>query len=112
MNIGPILKSYRDNTHLSQEAVAAYLGIHREELSYYETDRRDAPLDVLEKLADLYGAQLNDFFETDQLQLQANVAFAFRADAIASADLITLAEFRKAVKNYFKICELEKKHAS
>jgi len=112
MDIGTLLKAYRDKNNLSQEAVAGYLGIQRELLSYYETNRRETPLNILERLSDLYGAQLNDFFEDDQVQVQANIAFAFRADSIADADLTALAEFRKAVKNYFKICELEQKYAS
>lgn len=112
MDIGSILKAYREKNHLSQEAVAAYLGIQRELLSYYETNKRETPLNILEGLADLYGAQLNDFFEDDQIQIQANIAFAFRAESLSDGDLAPLAEFRKAVKNYFKICELEQKYAS
>ena len=111
MKIGELIKLYREKNCLSQQTVADYLNIKREALSYYENNERDAPLEILEKLADLYGADLTDFFETNPDLIQTNIAFAFRAEMIEEKDFIQLASFRKAVKNYFKICELEKKHA-
>lgn len=110
MKIGPILKAYREQNKFSQEAVASYLGIKRELLSYYETDAREAAIEVLEKLADLYGADLADFFETELPQINANVAFAFRAEHIAEQDLKELAQFRKIVKNYLKMLAIENAH--
>ena len=87
------------------------MGFKREVLSYYENDSREAPLDLLEKLADLYGADLADFFETDNDQIQANIAFAFRANGIQESDFHQISQFRKVVKNYFKILGLERSHA-
>jgi transcriptional regulator with XRE-family HTH domain len=110
MTTGTILKACREGNNLSQEAVASFLSIKRELLSYYESDTREAPLDVLEKLANLYGADLADFFETENNQIKANIAFAFRANGIEESDLNQIAQFRKAVKNYFKIIELENKN--
>lgn len=110
MSIGEIIQSYRERNGLSQQKVADYIQIKRESLSYYETNERDAPLEVLERLADLYGAELTDFFETDPLMVQSNIAFAFRAEEIQDSDLAQLESFRKGVKSYFKICALEKKH--
>ena len=71
--------------------MASFLDIKRETLSYYENNpdgRAEAPLEVLEKLADLYGADLADFFEEDTNQLKANLAFAFRATDLKENDLI------------------------
>lgn len=110
MNIGAALKAYREKNQLSQEAVASYLDIKRELLSYYENDVREAPVELLEKLADLYGAELSDFFEEDLNTLNTNVALAFRADAIEKQDLKALAQFRKIVKNYLKMLAIEQKH--
>jgi DNA-binding XRE family transcriptional regulator len=80
MTTGAILKAFRERNNLSQETVASFLEIKRETLSYYESDNREASLNTLEKLADLYRAELTDFFETDCNQIQSNIAFAFRAD--------------------------------
>ena len=108
MTTGTIIQAFRERCHLTQDAVSNYLGIKREMLSYYETGVREAPLEVLEKLSNLYGAELADFFETEKEQIEANVAFAFRADGISEVDFEQLAGFRKVVKNYLKIIKLEK----
>jgi transcriptional regulator with XRE-family HTH domain len=111
MELGQVLKVFRERNHFSQEAVASYLGIKRELLSYYENDSRDPSIEVLDKLADLYGTELSDFFETDINHINTNVAFAFRASDVDENDMKMLAQFRKVVKNYLKIVELEKEHA-
>lgn len=110
MEIGQVLKAYREKNNFSQEVVASFLGIKRELLSYYESNSREPSIEVLEKLADLYGAELSDLFESDQEQVQTNVAFAFRATCIDEKDMEALAQFRKVVKNYLKLVELEKAH--
>lgn len=107
MEIGNVLKAYRESSGFSQEVVASFLGIKREVLSYYESNSRQASLDVLEKLADLYGVELVDFFEKNENMTKADVAF--RADDITGSDLEVLANFKKIVKNYLKMIELEKK---
>lgn len=109
MKTGAIINAYRERMKLSQEVVAAFLGIKREVLSYYETDNREAPIEVLEKLSDLFGIGLDEFFEEDSSQVSANVAFAFRADEILIEDLGAIADFRKIIKNYFKLKKLEEK---
>ncbi|MBN8703353.1 MAG: helix-turn-helix transcriptional regulator [Bacteroidetes bacterium] len=111
MKIGHILKAYREKNKFSQEAVASFLDIKRELLSYYENDSREPSVEILEKLADVYGAELSDFFETDINHINTNVAFAFRATEMKEKDLKELAQFRKVVKNYLKIIDLEKKNA-
>ena len=111
MEIGQVLKAFREKNNFSQEAVASFLGIKRELLSYYENDSREPSVEVLEKLADLYGAELADFFETDKDHINTNVAFAFRASNVDENDMKELAQFRKVVKNYLKIVELENKNA-
>jgi transcriptional regulator with XRE-family HTH domain len=111
MEIGKVLKVFRERNNSSQEAVATFLGIKRELLSYYENDSREASVDVLEKLADLYGTELVNFFETDIDLIHTNAAFAFRATEVNETDMKELAQFRKVVKNYLKIVELEKENA-
>jgi transcriptional regulator with XRE-family HTH domain len=108
MTTGAILQAYRDRMKLSQDQVANYLNVKREMLSYWENDSREVPLEMLEKLADLYGADLEDFFEIDVQQVKANIAFAFRADDVSESDLREIAHFRKVVKNYLKLSILEK----
>jgi transcriptional regulator with XRE-family HTH domain len=110
MTTGAILKALRERNNLSQEAVSSFLNVKREMISYYESDSRDAPIEVLEKLADLYGAELADLFENECEQIQTTIAFAFRADGLQEIDLDQIAHFRRVVKNYYKIKDLERSY--
>lgn len=107
MTTGQIIRAYRDKMSLSQEDLSSFLCIKREMVSYYENDTREVPREILEKLSNLFGIDLSDFFEEDEAQIKANVAFAFRANEIVAGDLNGIAEFRKIVKNYFKLIQLE-----
>jgi transcriptional regulator with XRE-family HTH domain len=107
--IGKNIKAFREKMGLSQEEVADFLNVKREMVSYYETDAREVPMAALEKLSDLFGIDLGDLIEEDEKQVSANVALAFRAENMGDDDLKGVAEFRKIIKNYFKILELEKK---
>jgi transcriptional regulator with XRE-family HTH domain len=108
MNTGEIIKAYRDKMELTQESVAKFLGIKREVLSYYENNTREIPLNQLEKLSNLFGIELDEFFEENENLVNTNVACAFRASEIKQDDLQSISEFKKIVKNYFKILNLEK----
>ena len=111
MDLGNALKIYREKNNFSQETVASFLGIKREVLSYFENNSREPSLVILEKLADLYGAELLDFFEKDENSFKTNYAFAFRAENIEERDLLVLSKFRKVVKNYVRISALAKDYA-
>jgi len=47
MEIGQVLKAFRERNNFSQEAVASFLEIKRELLSYYENDSRKPSVEVL-----------------------------------------------------------------
>ncbi len=112
MTIGNVLKQFRERMGLTQAVVADFLEIKRELLSYYENDTREAPIGILEKLAHLYGVELADFFEENENLMQANIAFAFRAENLTNEDLAQIASFRKIIKNHFKVLELKRSNAS
>ncbi len=104
--IGRNVKSYRVTNGFTQEAIANFLGIKREMISYYENGSREIPFDVLTRLSDLYGVDLVDFYEEDEIQLKENVTCAFRTDGFESEDLETIAHFKAVVKNYLKMNNL------
>ena len=104
--IGRNVKSYRVTTGFTQEAIANFLGIKREMISYFESGSREIPFDVLTRLSDLYGVDLADFYEEDEIQLKENITCAFRTDGFESEDLETIAHFKAVVKNYLKMNNL------
>lgn len=112
-NIPLIIKELRLKNNFSQEQIAAFIGDNckREMISYYETGEREVPLIVLEKLSDLFGIELEDFFEDDPDEIKTTCAFAYRAEGLEDSDFEKLALFRKIVKNYNKMLKLESNDA-
>jgi len=109
--IGSNLKAFREAMSLSQEDVAKYLDIQRELISYYENGSRQAPLDILEKLASLFGVELYDLMQEGHTSsTKANLAFAFRTNALSAADLHVISDFKKIVRNYIKLVDLKEKN--
>ena len=111
LNEGIIIRTLRDKFGYSQNAVANFLGVKREMISYYETGAREVPLEALEKLADLFGVDLEIFFAENAEEATIDLAFAFRADKLNEKDLGSIAAFRRVIKNYQRIKNLEKKNA-
>jgi len=111
LTVGAIMKKLREKNGYSQEAIADFLVIKREMISYYETGARETPLEILEKLSDLFGVELAIFFSEDIEEVMSEMAFAFRADELNKKDMEGISYFRKIIKNYQRITNLEKNNA-
>ncbi len=103
---GIVIKGLRDKYGYTQDRLAEFLGIKREMISFYETEEREVPLEVLEKLSDLFGVDLDIFFADNVEEALAEVVFAFRKNDFDNEDMEAMAEFGKMVKNYLKINNL------
>lgn len=105
-NTGVVIKGLRDKYGYTQDKVAAFLGVKREMISFYETGEREVPLEILEKLSDLFGVDLDVFFVENVEEALAEVVFAFRKNDMGNEDMDAMAAFGKIVKNYLKISNL------
>ncbi len=54
---GLVIKGLRERYGYTQEKLASFLEIKREMVSFYENNEREVPLEVLEKLSDLFGVE-------------------------------------------------------
>jgi len=104
--IGNNIRFFRDKLGLTQEELATYLFVNREEISYFENGKRSIPSGLLSRLAELFGLDEIDFYEEDSSLIAANTAFAFRLGELADGDLHSLAAFRKVTNNYIKMKKL------
>ncbi|MEB2774978.1 helix-turn-helix transcriptional regulator [Algoriphagus sp. D3-2-R+10] len=98
--IGKNLQALRKKQGFTQDQIAEYLGILREEVSYYENGSRTMPTSLMSPLANLYGVDEYDFYEENFNIASVNLALAFRAEDIKSSDLEQIAKFKKIVRNY------------
>lgn len=101
------LKAFRNYNRFTQDQVAEFLGLkNRSTYSNYESGDREAPLEVLEKCADIYGCDLSQFFEEDDSSVKEMLVCAFRVDDIELSDMKEIAAFKSIVKNYMKLNSL------
>lgn len=105
--IGKNLKQLRDFNKFSQEQVAEYLGIKRSTYSNYESGEREASLDLLEKISNLYGCELHVLFEENIESFKDALVCTFRVDNLSNSDLNEIANFKDIVKSYLKMNRLQ-----
>lgn len=104
--IGQKLKEARKTSGFTQEQVAKYLDLKRENVSYYETGTRQIDTITLNKLAELYGYSLMYFLNQDSVDEEAGVATAFRASGLSNEDLKVVTWARKFAQNLDSLSEL------
>ena len=97
------IKGLRKANGFTQERLAEYLNVGRSAYANYESGEREAPLDVLERLADLFGCDLYELYEDDQAAQENMLATAFRVDDLSLEDMNQVAAFKRMVKNYLKM---------
>ena len=97
------IKVLRKANGFTQERLAEYLNVGRSAYANYESFEREAPLDVLERLADLFGCDLYELYEDDQDAQENMLATAFRVDDLSLEDMNQVAAFKRMVKNYLKM---------
>lgn len=100
---GNNLKLFREKLGLSQQQLADYLEINREEVSYYENAQRAMPLHLIQKSAELFGIDEYDLEESDVSELELNLSFAFRAEQLDKTDLESIAKFKTIARNYLNM---------
>lgn len=101
--IGNNIRNFRISQGFKQDDLAEYLTVTRTMVSYYETGERDVPVTSLNKLADLFGIDLEELLEENSTVANANLAFAFRNETNAGTDTESIASFKRIVMNYLKM---------
>lgn len=104
--IGANIASYRKKLGYTQDHIASFLGTDRSAISKYENNEREISIVNLEKLANLFGVELEDLLEENSVTKTVGLAFAFRSAGMEENDMSSIAQFQKIVKNYLKIKEL------
>ncbi len=64
------------------------------------------PVDVLERVASLFGCGLSELMSEDQSALENMLVCAFRIDDLDVSDMNEIAAFKSIVMNYLKMKKL------
>ena len=105
--IGRNLCKLRNANNFTQEQVAEFLDINRSTYSNYELGTREMPFDLLERAADLLGCDLIVLLEEKEEVVDEMMLCSFRIDNLSANDLEQIAAFKRIVKNYMKMNQLE-----
>lgn len=105
-NISKNIKKLREKNNFSQQNVADFLGINRSLYGFYENGEREIPFDRLEKLATLFGCELEILLSDNNQELDDVLICTFRSEDINKEDIETIATFKDIVLNYLKISRL------
>ena len=100
--IGRKLQEARKKSGLTQLQVAKLVGINKVQLSYYETATREINLNILEKLANLYGFKIDYFISGNEIK-EPEIQIAFRGDTLCNEDLETITWGKIFLNN---LCEM------
>lgn len=103
------LKKLREAANYKQEEVAVALGLSRSAYSNYESGDREAPYDVLEKAANLFGCGMDLFFIEDDKADALILATAFRLDGLTEQDTQEIMRFKDIVISYLKMENIERR---
>ena len=106
-NIGDKLRTARDNAGLTQAQVETCLGINKAQLSYYENGKREISISILEKLASLYGYEIN-YFLSDSEIVEPDVQIAFRGAEVCDEDLQVITWAKTFLNNLCEMNELKR----
>ena len=103
LTIGANLKKLRDLFCYTQDGVAKKAGIERSAYSNYEAGLREAPYDVLEKLAQIFDCETYTLFDENLSEKKDVLACAFRMEDISDEDFQKVCNFKDVVRNYLKM---------
>lgn len=104
--IGKNIKRFRESLGFTQNQLAEFLAISREQISYWENGSRTPSLEVLERICDLFAIDLEALLEEDSDIQSANMAVAFRVNEIEGVDLKEISSFNRLAKNYLKMMRI------
>lgn len=105
--LAQVLTNYRTINKLSQEEVAAHLGITRSAYAYYELGKTEPSTENLSLLAKLYSAPIEDFFPPEKehaLQFRDKIKEMFKSSAVP-ARMGALSEDERKLIALFRLAD-------
>lgn len=102
MQLHEKLKALRIRNYYTQQEIADKLGVTRSTISNFEIGRRKPEVDVLEKLAAIYGVDLN-YFATNNINASDLLLLVKKAESIFNDPDISEAQKDKVYQNLMKL---------
>ena len=98
VNVGAKIKALRENSGFTQSNIAKYLKVDQSLISKVETGERALAIDMLEKLAILFGVNLTVFDDSFDGQIKP-LTLALRASEVNEDDLDAISAINRIALN-------------
>lgn len=102
MQLHEKLKALRIRNYYTQQDIAEKLGVTRSTVSNFEIGRRKPEIDILEKLAEIYGVDLN-YFATHSMQSNDLMSLVEKAESIFNNPTISEKAKDKVYQSLMKV---------
>lgn len=102
MQLHEKLKALRNSHYYTQQEIADKLGVTRSTVSNFEIGRRKPEIDILEKLAAIYGVDLN-YFASYTMQTSDLMLLVEKAECIFNDPDIPEVKKDKVYQNLMKV---------
>ena len=98
--IGENVKRARESNGFSQANVAGFLKVDQSLISKFEKGDRSLQVDMLERLANLYGYRITDF-EFEGGIPEQRIKAAYRSSGISADDMEAIHDIKRIALNLF-----------
>ena len=103
--IGANIKTLREKMNFNQTSIANFLNVDQSLISKAEKGERNLSLDMLEKLACLFGVTINEI-ENEDIEM-TKLSFAFRTNDLTVDDMETISAINRIALNLELMDNLE-----
>ncbi len=103
--IGANIKTLREKMNFNQTSIANFLNVDQSLISKVEKGERNLSLDMLEKLACLFGVTINEI-ENEDIEM-TKLSFAFRTNDLTVDDMETISAINRIALNLELMDNLE-----
>ena len=103
--IGGNAKRARESNGFSQANIAEFLKVDQSLISKFESGDRSLQVDMLERLANLYGYKISDF-ENESGIPEQRIKTAYRSSGMSAGDMEVIHDIKRIAMNLFFMTEL------
>lgn len=107
--LSDMLIDLRKINGLSQQQVAALINVNRSTYAYYETGKSNPKLDVLQKIAAIYGKTVDELLGKNDIAMISAPPSKYASGWNADTNVSQLSDFEKAVLLKLRLMNFEEK---
>lgn len=103
MTIGKNLRKLRSKTNYSQQYIADVLGVDKNTYANWEAGKNDVKGEYIPKLANIYGVEIKDLFESKVSKIEVNFNKQVCKDSATNNSVVLVLPDKESVDRLIEI---------